>query len=174
MCVSELIQALQRDLAYASGLDGAHFNITRLSPGSVIVDAEIQACPGGQCIATCCRVLQYVAVCGGVWRVVVRCSMRNVNAYMCVRETQTCEMQVGSGGRCIAVCCGMLQCVAACCSVLPHVAVYCSTLKYVAAYCSTLQGVTVRCSMLAQHMCIYVRCRAVQSLLWGGYDSQAP
>jgi len=42
------VQELKRDLAYASGLDASHFNVTRLSPGSVIIDTEIHAGPQGR------------------------------------------------------------------------------------------------------------------------------
>ena len=51
-------------------------------------------------------------------------------------------------GRCVAVCCSVLQCVAVCCSVLQCVAVCCSVLQGVEGRCAH------RCECL--HVCICV------------------
>ena len=51
----------------------------------------------------------------------------------------------GCGGRCVAVCCSVLQCVAVCCSVLQCVAVCCSANclravpEHTATHCNALQ-----------------------------------
>jgi len=53
------------------------------------------------CVAVCCSVLQYFAVCGGVWQ------------HLCVSS-----FGVISGVlQCVVVCCSELQCFAVCCSV---------------------------------------------------------
>ena len=69
--------------------------------------------------ATCCSVLQCIAV---------RCSVCSVLQRVAVEYSVL---------QCVAVCCSALQCVAVCCSVLQRVAACCSLLQCVAVCCST-------------------------------------
>ena len=64
-----------------------------------------------------------------------------------------------SGLQCVAVCCSMLQCVAVCCSMLQCVAVCCGVLLCVAVSCSVLQYVAVSCSVL---QCVAACCSVLQ------------
>ena len=121
-------------------------------------------------IATCCSVLQCVAVphpvMGARQRpaqvVAVCCSVLQGVAVqsvaVCCRVLQ-CVAVCGSVRQCFAVCpstpCtgrfsvfSVLQCVAVCCSVLQCVAVCCSVLQCVAACCSVLQRVAACCRVL--------------------------
>jgi len=62
----------------------------------------------------CCSVLQYVAVvCSGL-------------QWVATRSTTSMTEWIG---KCVAVCCSVLQCVAVCCSALQCVAVRCNTLN---------------------------------------------
>ena len=86
-----------------------------------------------QCVAVCCSVLQYVAVCwegGGV----------TVDVFGILYLLLCCSVL-----QCVAVlnCVGsiVLQCVAACCRVLQSVAECCSVLQSVVEYCSMLRSV---------------------------------
>jgi len=67
------------------------------------------------CIAECVRVrdsvLQYVAVCCGVFCVFCVCVVGCVDVYVCV--TVCCSML-----QYVEVCCGVLWCVVVCCGVL--------------------------------------------------------
>jgi len=52
-----------------------------------------------------------------------------------------------AAGKCVAVCCGVLQCVTVCCSVLQCVAACCSVLLCVAVCCSVVQCGAVCCNV---------------------------
>ena len=86
-----------------------------------------------QCVAVCCRVLHYAAMC--CCEFAVRCSARQS------RETLPLILSA-------AVCCSVLQCVAVRCSALQCVALCCIVLQCLAVWCSVLQCVAVRCSVL--------------------------
>jgi len=68
------------------------------------------------CVAACCCMLQYVAVCCSE-------SYAENSWYLQIRQCHHLRK------RSLAVCCSVLQCVAVCCSVLQCVAVCCSVLQ---------------------------------------------
>jgi len=82
-----------------------------------------------QCVAVCCSVLQYVAVC-----CVAVCDKRTKFHLRFITERSLIRYSVL---QCVAVCCSVLQCVAVCCSVLQCVAVCCSMLQCVVLQCVT-------------------------------------
>ena len=92
-----------------------------------------------QCVAVCCSVLQFVAV----------CTLGNT-----LQHTATHFRFV-------------LQFVAVCCRVLPFVAVCCSVLQCVVVCCSVLQCVAVCCSVLPWLATLPVResCHIYESVM---------
>jgi len=112
-----------------------------------------------ECVAVCCRVLQYATVC---------CSALQCVSYSTIKSHQW---------ECVAVCCRVLQCVAVCCSVLPCVAVCvifhyqvtsmrlcCSVSLCVAVCCSVLQCVSYSRATIKSHQweCVAVCCSLLQ------------
>jgi len=138
-------------------------------------------CPGycfnetQKCVAVCCSVLQFVAVCCrfvalycNVFKCVAVCVV--VCVAMCC-SVLSCRLSFSWHTdcgcwfqdlplQCVAVCCIVLRRVVVCCSVLQRAAVCWSVLQCVAACCSVLQRVAVCCSVL---QCVAACCRA---LLW--------
>jgi len=100
------------------------------------VSTRSRNCSVLQCVAVCCKLLQFV---------VAEC----YSVLLCdaVRMLFLHDLS-------IAVCCSVLQCVAMCCNVLQCVAVCCSVLQCVVAVCcSVLQCVAVCCCVL---LCVAV------------------
>jgi len=81
-----------------------------------------------QCVAVCCRALQ--------WVITLVCVLHRK---LCFGGVLQCGAVRCSVSQCVAVCCSALQCVAVCCSVSQCVAVWCSALQCVAVFGSVLQ-----------------------------------
>jgi len=102
-----------------------------------------------QCFASCCSVLQCVAV----FRHFSDHSWELVANYVVCSGTCICVLQ------CVAVCCSVLQRVAACCSVLQCVAVF----RYFSDYPWELASNYVVCSGIS--ICVCVRIAVCCSVL---------
>jgi len=123
-----------------------------------------------QCVAGCCRVLQWVTARTSVLHVTYGKVQRRNTAYIRVMTLHcivlTCVEVCWSVLKCVAAWCRVLRCVAACCfercciymsqdvcaAVRCSAATCCSVLQRVAARCSALQRVAVFWSLLQRNI----------------------